>query len=165
MLKSSSPTKVAPAMSSGTKGRRNSANSYRILEISRVSAKCSSEISFWRATISAGSMKVVFPVALSSYTKPWKARFLADATGMSIFPSRMATEASLSVSPSCCACRRMAFMRLETLISFSLMLRRILYSWSEAVSLISPWRSRMASMRCSTSAGADMPDARCWRLG
>ena len=64
--KSISPRKIAAAERSGIQGRRNSENSCRMRAISRVSANRSSAISLVRATISAGSTKVVLPVADSS---------------------------------------------------------------------------------------------------
>ena len=74
---------------------------------------------------STGSMKVVLPLADSSYTKPPIFLLCEEMTGMSIFPSRTVTLASLSAMPSCWALRSRDAAIFETELSFSLRERRI----------------------------------------
>ena len=147
MRKSSSPMHLAPSRSSGTNGRTQSLKSYSMRAISRDSAKCNSLISLVISTISAGSMKVVLPDEDSSYTKPCSFLLLAELTGMSIFPSRMTTDASLSTMPSLCAFFNMMPILLEMAPSLSLSFRRMSYNSSDAVSLTLPNLSSMESMR------------------
>ena len=88
-------------------------------------------------------MKVVLPDEDSSYTNPWIFLLLAELTGISIFPSRITTEASLSTIPSDWAFFSNMLMRFDTAPSFSLSFFLISYSSSDAVSFTLPNLSRI----------------------
>ena len=73
--------------------------------------------------ISAGSMKVVFPLEDSSYTKPCSLRLEDEFTGIRYFPSLTPTDAPSSAMPASWACLSMAAALFEITLS---LLRRLL---------------------------------------
>ena len=102
-MKSSSPiTPQLDAMSSAW-GRMMSVKAIRIAVSSRFSSISSSRIRFPASTTSAGSMKTVLPVALSSWTMPLICLFIPAATGITRRPSRTAGDASFSTMPAATA--------------------------------------------------------------
>ena len=151
LMKSISPMNFAPAMSSGRYGRRKSENSLRMRSISLCWAKMSSFTWLLSSTTSIGSMKTVFPVADSSYTNPGNLRLFTALTGMRSRPSLAEMLASSSASPSSCALRSICCIFLEMEFSFSLNDLRILKSSGVALSLTSPKRSTIDSIRLETS--------------
>ena len=117
------------------------------------------------STISIGSTNAVLPDADSSYTKPGIFFLFPTATGISILPSRTETDASSSATPSSCALRNIAWILREMAPSFSRIERRISKRASLALSLTSPKRSRMVSMRWETSGNVNIGSDIFFRQG
>ncbi len=85
---------------SGIDGRMNAVISESMRIISRRSSSSSSRPRLLTSTISAGSMKKVFPVADSSCTMPLILRLCMGATGSTRRPSRTVGVVSLSRYPA-----------------------------------------------------------------
>ena len=83
-------------------------------------------------------MKVVFPEAEQSTTKPGRRLFSEVLTGIRNLPPRMQTCASSSVMPSALALDRTAFAFPDRVVSLWRSSLRILSSSGEAVSRIYP---------------------------
>ena len=146
-------------------GVSSEVNSRRMRITSRFSSPSSSRMRLFASTTSAGSMKTVLPVALSSWIIPLSLLFMAGATGITSRPSRRVGATSLSTRPSACAELSMRANTRLTLPSERRSSLRMEANCTLASSFIRPYLSSICSMRFSMLRKVNTPSAMWHRAG
>ena len=157
LMKSSCPRVSSTPSRSMRCGRIRSVTSVRMRMISRAISASVSRMRLLASTMASGSIKTVFPVALSSWTMPCSLRLFIALTGRTRRPSRNDGCTSLSSMPSCLP---WAIMRrrvpLILLVTRAIDVRNSC-RWGEAVSLMFPALSSTCPMAALSSGKDCMP--------